>query len=168
MKRTLVMIRHAKSSWANPLQSDFERPLNERGLNDAPAMGKRLKKAGITPDLLISSTALRTQQTTQLIAAETGYDISKVQWEEKLYHCRPAVFEEVIMEAPDEVKTLFIVAHNPGITEFANQLSPDFSIGNMPTCGMVGVHLDADKWSDFYTAKRKVFMFDYHKNDPDD
>lgn len=168
MKRTLVMIRHAKSSWANPLQSDFERPLNERGLGDAPMMGKRLAEAGINPDLVISSTALRTRQTSQLIAAEVGYNVSDVQWEEKLYHCIAAVFEEVIMEVPDEVETVFIVAHNPGITDFVNQLSPDFAIGNMPTCGMVGVHMEAAHWSDYYSVKRKVFMFDYPKNDHDD
>jgi phosphohistidine phosphatase len=168
MKRTLVMIRHAKSSWANPLQSDFERPLNDRGLADAPVMGKRLANAGLKPDLVVSSTALRTRQTSKLITAEVGYSTDNVQWEEKLYHCVPAVFDEVIMEAPDDVKTLFIVAHNPGITDFVNQLSPDFSIGNMPTCGMVGVHLDAQSWADFYSVKRKVFMFDYPKNDHDD
>lgn len=168
MKRTLVMIRHAKSSWANPLQSDFERPLNERGLGDAPVMGKRLAVAGIKPDLVISSTALRTRQTSQLITAEVGYDINRVQWEEKLYHCIPAVFDEVIMELPDDVKTVFIVGHNPGITDFVNQLSPDFSIGNMPTCGIAGTHLEAETWADFYSVKRKVFMFDYPKNDHDD
>lgn len=167
MKRTLLMIRHAKSSWANPLQTDFDRPLNERGQHDAPAMGKRLKTAGITPDLIISSTALRTRQTTQLIAAETGYDLAGVQWEEKLYHCVAAVFEDVIMAIPDHVQTAFVVAHNPGITDFVNQLSKDFSIGDMPTCGIVGAHLEAAHWSDLLDVKRKVFLFDFPKNEHD-
>jgi phosphohistidine phosphatase len=155
------MIRHAKSSWANPLQSDFERPLNDRGKSDAPLMGKELKKLGITPDLIISSTAKRTRQTAKKIAAEVGYDFDKVKWEEKLYHCIPSVFEEVIYEVSPEIKTVFIIAHNPGITEFVNQLSPEFSIDNMPTCGIVGANFDAREWSSFSMEKRKVFLFEY-------
>lgn len=155
------MIRHAKSSWANPLQSDFERPLNERGKEEAPAMGKLLRKKDIIPDLIISSTARRTRQTAKRIAEEVGYDEDDIKWEEKLYHCIPPVFEEVIFETSDRVKTLFIVAHNPGITEFVNQLSPDFSIDNMPTCGVVVAELEANEWNNFLIAKRKVILFEH-------
>lgn len=165
MKRTLILIRHAKSSWANPTQTDFERPLNERGLRDAPVMGKRLKKAGITPDLIICSTANRTRQTAKYIAEATGYDINRVKWEEKLYHCVPSVFEELLYEVADDVKTVFIIAHNPGITEFANQLSPGFSVGNMPTCSIVGTHFEAEGWNSFPIAKQTVFLFDHPRNE---
>jgi phosphohistidine phosphatase len=165
MQRTLVMIRHAKSSWTNPLQSDFERPLNERGEQDAPAMGKRLKEYGVIPDLIIASSAKRTKQTAKKIAKEVGYDIDNIRWEEKLYHCIPSVFEEIIYELKDKVHTVFIVAHNPGITEFVNQLAPDFSVENMPTCGIVGAHIEAEEWNMFPQAKRKVFLFDYPKNE---
>lgn len=155
------MIRHAKSSWANPLQSDFERPLNDRGKHDAPEMGKRLKKMGVTPDLIISSTAKRTKQTAKKIAEETGYNEDNIRWEEKLYHCIPSVFEEVIYEVSDKIKTVFIVAHNPGITDFVNQLSPDFTIDNMPTCGIVGAQVDADEWNNFNIADKKVFLYEH-------
>src|SRR4051812_2896417 len=169
MERTLVMIRHAKSSWANPLQSDFDRPLNTRGEKDAPQMGERLKEASLIPDLIISSTAKRTRQTAKRIAKAVGYNIDDIKWEEKLYHCIPSVLEEVIYEINDSVKTLFIVAHNPGITEFVNQLSPDFSIGNMPTCGIVAAHVATvgQGWNSFPGAKRKVFLFDYPANEHD-
>ena len=165
MERTLVMIRHAKSSWANPLQSDFDRPLNERGKEDAPAMGEQLKKMGIIPDLIIASTAKRTRQTAKKIAKETGYNEDDIKWEEKLYHCIPSVFEEVIYEISDKVKTVFIVAHNPGITGFVNQLSPEFSIDNMPTCGVVGAHIETNEWNNFSIAKRKVFLYEYPGKD---
>jgi phosphohistidine phosphatase len=161
MQRTLVMIRHAKSSWANPLQSDFERPLNERGTQDAPAMGEKLKKLGIIPDLIIASTAKRTKQTAKKIAKAVGYDPDNIKWEEKLYHCIPSVFEEVIFEVSDAVKTIFIVAHNPGITGFVNQLSPEFCIDNMPTCAVVAAYVETNEWSGFAIAKRKVFLFEY-------
>jgi len=163
--KTLVMIRHAKSSWANPLQSDFERPLNERGKEEAPAMGKKLKELKVIPDLIVSSTAKRTRQTAKRIAEATGYDADHIKWEEKLYHCIPSVFEEVIFEVSDAVNTVFIVAHNPGITDFVNQLSPDFSIDNMHTCGMVGVRIETDEWNKFSLAERKVFLFEYPGKD---
>ncbi len=164
MERTLVMIRHAKSSWVNPLQSDFERPLNDRGEKDAPKMGERLKKQNIIPDLIISSTAKRAKQTARKIAKAIGYTEEKILWYEKLYHCIPAVFEEVIYEIPNDVKTVFIVAHNPGITSFVNEFSPDFYTDNMPTCSIVGVRFDSDEWNEWNNAEKKVFLFECPKN----
>lgn len=166
MQRTLVMIRHAKSSWANPLQSDFERPLNDRGEQDAPMMGERLKKLNVIPDLIISSDAKRAKQTAKKIGAVLGYDPGKIQWVEKLYHCIPPVFEEVIQDIDDDVKTVFIVAHNPGITAFVNDLSPSFNIDHMPTCGVVAARMDTEHWSDFSFAERNVFLFEYPKKQP--
>ena len=163
MNRRLVMIRHAKSSWANPLQSDFERPLNDRGDHDAPMMGERLKKLGIIPDLIVSSTAKRAKQTAKKVAGALGYDTGKIQWEDKLYHCIPSVFEEVLYEIDDAVQTVFIVAHNPGISQFVNELSADFKIDNMPTCGMVGAEVEAKHWEMFPNAAKKVFLFEYPK-----
>ena len=167
MQRTLVLIRHAKSSWANPLQSDFDRPLNEKGKTQAPAMGKKLKEKGIFPDLIVSSSAKRTRQTAKRIAEELGYKLDDIKWEEKLYHCIPSVFEEVIYEINDNVKTVFIVAHNPGITDFINQLSSSFSIADMPTCGVVAAHLETSEWSNFATTERKVFLAEYPGKDDD-
>ena len=163
MQRTLVLIRHAKSSWDNLTQSDFERPLNERGEHDAPMMGKRLKELGLEPDLIIASTAKRAKQTAKKIADAIAYDKDDIQWEEKLYHCIPAIFEEVIYGIKDKVKTVFIVAHNPGITQFVNQLSPSFSLDDMPTCGAVAAHLDAAHWNEFSIVKKEVFLFEYPK-----
>lgn len=163
MERTLVLIRHAKSSWAEIGQADFERPLNERGENDAPMMGNRLKNIDLVPNLIIASTAKRAKQTAKKIADAIGYDKEDIQWEEKLYHCMPPTFEEVISGIKDGVKTVFIVAHNPGITAFANTLSQSFSIDNMPTCSIVAAQMDLEDWEEFKTAKKKVFLFDYPK-----
>lgn len=163
MQRTLVMVRHAKSSWANPLQSDFERPLNERGLQDAPMMGERLKELNIIPDLIISSTAKRAKQTAKKIAIPLGYSEEKILWVDKLYHCIPAVFEEIILETENKNNTVIIVAHNPGITDFVNELVPGFAIDNMPTCGMVGTHINTEEWNDFGIAQKEVFLFEYPK-----
>jgi phosphohistidine phosphatase len=165
MKRKLVMIRHAKSSWANPLQSDFERPLNDRGQKDAPMMGERLNKCDVKPDLIISSTAKRAKQTAKKVAAAFNYEENKIKWDDKLYHCIPSVFEEVLYEVDNDVQTVFIVAHNPGITEFVNQLSDKFKIDNMPTCGIVAAEFELEEWNEFSTTGKKVILFDYPKKE---
>lgn len=167
MERTLVMIRHAKSSWVNPLQSDFERPLNERGKREAPEMAHKLKQAGIMPDLVLCSKAKRTRQTAKRICEVLGYDLERVRFEEKLYHCIPSVFDELLYEVDDKIKTVFIIAHNPGITEFVNHLSHDFTIDNMPTCGIACARFDAAEWNLFPAVKKTVFLFEYpeKKND---
>ncbi len=159
MQRTLVMIRHAKSSWANPLQSDFERPLNKRGEHEAQEMGNLLKKMGLVPDLLICSKAKRTRQTAKRIADAVSYDKELIQKEEKLYHCISSVFDEVIFEIDDSIQTVFIVAHNPGITEFVNYLSHEFKVMEMPTCGIAAIQFDADEWNQLPLADRKKLFF---------
>lgn len=163
MQRRLLMIRHAKSSWSNPMQSDFDRPLNSRGRRDAPDMGERLKEMNVVPDIIYSSTAKRAKATAIKIAKVFGIKEEQIVWYDKLYHCIPSVFEEVIYEIDDNVKTAFIVAHNPGITDFANDLSSQFKIDNVPTCGIVGASFDANEWNDFNRVNKQVFLFDYPK-----
>lgn len=163
MKKRLVLIRHAKSSWANPLQSDYDRPLNERGLKDAPEMGSRLRKAGFTPDLIIASTARRAAETAKRIAKEVGYPVEKIMWQEKLYHCISSVFDEVVREIPDNMRTVFLVAHNPGITDYVNELSKDFHIDNLPTCSTAGAEADIDSWFDWPMKDHHIFLIDYPK-----
>lgn len=148
-------------------QRDYDRPLNQRGKKDAPEMGKRLReKHHVIPDLIISSPAVRAASTAKLIAAEVGYDPGQIRWVEKLYHCTAEVFEDVITggDIPDEVKTVFIFAHNPGISLFAHCAVPDLLPEDMPTCGMAGLTFNAAQWSDYTEAKPVPLFFDYPKN----
>lgn len=162
MKR-LILIRHAKSSWANPLQSDFDRPLNDRGLHDAPMMGARLKKAGVRTDLIIASTAKRAAQTAIGVAKKIGYPEEKILWREDLYHCIPSVFEEVISEVDNAVQTLLVVAHNPGISEFAAALDNTRSVHHMATCAIAGFDFGSDHWSEVRSAPKTLFIYDTPK-----
>lgn len=163
MKKNIFLIRHAKSSWQSATLSDFERPLNERGERDAPIMGKILKDKGIIPDLIISSTAKRAQQTAKKMAKALGYDQDKIQFEESLYHCSPEQIFQVLQWLDASVSSVFIVAHNPGITHFCNQISTTFSLANMPTCGIVGFSCEAEDWTAVEQAKKEVFLFEYPK-----
>ncbi len=161
--KTLVLIRHAKSSWAEPMQADYDRPLNDRGREDAPRMGERLKKLSVVPDLIVSSTAKRAAQTAKRIAEGVGYHPEKIHWVERLYHASPATMETVIASLEDDVQTVFLVSHNNGLTQYANSLSPVFSTDNMPTCAAVGCRTEIQAWSDFPAAAKTVFLYEYPK-----
>jgi len=161
--KQLFLIRHAKSDWANPMQSDFDRPLNERGERDASMMGKQLRELNIHPDAIIASSARRTRQTAKRIAKALDFPKEKIQLQERFYHCESETFLNTINDIDDSLNTVFIIAHNPGITYFVNSLSPLFQIDNMPTCGVAGVRFDAGSWKEFTTAKKEVFLFEYPK-----
>jgi phosphohistidine phosphatase len=126
-------------------------------------MGKRLKDAGIIPDKIIASTAKRAAQTAKHIAKSIGLDADKIEWHEEMYHCVPTVFEEIIYSMDDAVNTLMIVAHNPGISEFAASLDPSNKVSHMPTCAVVGIEVDAARWSDLSSAGKSLFLFDTPK-----
>ena len=104
-------------------QKDYDRPLNPRGLKDAPMMGLRLSKREIDIDLIVASTAKRAAQTALLIAKELDYKKDKILWLDKLYHAQPAIIQDVILEVDDQYQTIMIVCHNNGITDFANSLA---------------------------------------------
>lgn len=166
MGKLLVLIRHAKSDWSSGATIDYERPLNERGHRDAPMMGMRLLQKSILPDLIIASTAIRAATTARLIAKEIGYAAQDILWQEDLYHCMPPVFENVIEAADinDSINTVFIVAHNPGITDYANEKTAGLHLANMPTCSMVGINLDIDSWQQLREVSGTLNFFDYPKN----
>lgn len=164
MKRTVILTRHAKSDWNSGVMTDFDRPLNERGMRDAPVMGKRLLEKQVTPQLIIASTARRAAATAKLIARAIGYNEQDIKWVEALYHCYTPTFEKVISEADDAAAIVMIVAHNPGITEYANEKVTSLSIDNMPTCSMVAFDLEAGSWSQLPDIKGTFRFFDYPKN----
>ncbi|RQO31801.1 phosphohistidine phosphatase [Taibaiella sp. KBW10] len=163
MHKQVVIIRHAKSSWANPGQTDFDRPLNERGKTDAPVMGKRLQTYGLQPDAIFASTAKRTRQTADAIAKAMQYT-DAIHWEDKLYHAPPETIEDMICAADDALQTIYIIAHNPGITEFVNEAIPGFCTPNVPTCGIIAFSVACSHWVDYHQAQKTLITYDYPKN----
>jgi phosphohistidine phosphatase len=162
-ERTLVLIRHAKSSWNNPLLSDYNRPLNERGHRDAPEMGRRLADRKMKPDLIIASTARRAAETAKAIAAGVGYPEASIQWVDELYHCVPAVFGEVLAGVAATVKSVFVVAHNPGTSEFAHSLVSGIPAGEVPTCAAVGIQFPTSDWTHLSKEDSKLLFYDTPK-----
>lgn len=163
MSKRFVIIRHAKSSWATLGQADFDRPLNERGKQNAPEMGRRLLQYGLMPDLVLASSSKRTRQTTKAIT-EAMHFSGKTEWLDKLYHAPVESIENAISTADDQYNTLFIIAHNPGLTQFLIEHGDRFITDNMPTCSIAAFQLDTDSWAGFYTAGKTVIKYDFPKN----
>jgi len=160
--KTLYFIRHAKSSWKDPLLSDFDRPLNKRGKTDAPVMAKRLKHHKVKPDLILCSPALRTKKTAQIIMQELDIKEKTVVFEPKLYESSFETYLELIKALPSEVKHVAIIGHNPEIT-LACELLADAIFGNIPTCGIVGLEFKPETFSEAGEGCAHVLFFDYPK-----
>jgi phosphohistidine phosphatase len=163
--KTLLLIRHAKSDWKHLELSDFDRPLNQRGLHDAPLMAKRLQQRGIRPDCIISSPAIRALTTAQLFAdgLKIGRDIIKTN--PQLYMAQLPTAIETIHDLNNDWQTALLVGHNPYMTELANFLSNCY-VENIPTCGIFCIQLTVDSWSDVTERAGKLMFFDYPKQLP--
>ena len=161
--KTLFIVRHAKSSWDNPILSDFERPLNDRGKKDAPRMGKRLKEKDIVVELMLSSPARRAVSTCKRIAEVLSYPEEKIRLEDKLYHATEDKMLDVIHGFKDQVDNVMIFGHNPGLTDFVNSLA-NGHISNVPTCGVVACNFFVDSWKDIDWGKGTIIFYDYPKN----
>jgi phosphohistidine phosphatase len=160
--KQLLVIRHAKSSWALAGQDDFERPLNDRGHRDAPVMAERLIERKVKIDAFIASPANRAFTTATYFAKAYGFSKKDIHFFKQLYHASPAVFFEVIGKTENAIKTVAIFSHNPGITSFVNELTAT-QIDNMPTCGVFAVKADIEDWKEFESAKKTFWFFDYPK-----
>ena len=164
--KKLYIIRHAKSSWGNAHLSDFERPLNHRGENDAPDMGQRLAMEGVKSSLIISSPANRALTTAKVISAKIGYPVSDIMEEERLYHAVTGVIKTLLSRVADEHDTVMIFGHNPGLTYLINEIS-DFDLDNLPTCAVCGIEFEMESWKDIQTTRGHQFYYDYPKSKND-
>ncbi len=160
--KELLVIRHAKSSWANLGQDDFDRPLNERGIRDAPEMARRLIESAITIDAFISSTAKRAFSTATYFAEAYHKETAAIQKKQELYHAPSERYYQVIKTINPLINTAAIFSHNPGITDFVNSLGTT-QIDNMPTCGVFAVKLYTADWRKIETCKKEFWFFDYPK-----
>jgi phosphohistidine phosphatase len=160
--KTLFLVRHAKSSWKYPNLDDFERPLNKRGRNNAPFMGKILKGLRISPDLIISSPANRAAMTARIIAAKINYPLENIHYSEAIYEFSESALLHVVKQIDDVVDKAMIVGHNPATNGLANYIG-DQPISNIPTAGVFGVELDISSWSKISEHCGKVIFFEYPK-----
>ncbi len=160
--KTLTLVRHAKSSWDYPELRDRDRPLNKRGERDAPVMGQRISAAGIRPSLIITSPAVRALTTAKTIAAEIGYPLEFLQREAGLYLASLDDFLAIVAAQDAGFNNIMVVGHNPGLTAFANFLSPSLT-SNVPTSGVVCVNVDRENWDLRDRPVTELVLYDYPK-----
>ncbi len=144
--KTLFLIRHAKSSWEDAALADKERPLNSRGKRDAPRMGERLAKRGVKPDLILSSPAVRAQETAEIIAEKLDYRRSNIVVEDRLYAGEANELLAVIRSLGDTLGCVLVIGHNPEMTTLAHHFSDEIS--HLPTCAVAEFSFATKSWSD--------------------
>ena len=160
--KTLTLLRHAKSSWKDTSLKDRDRPLNKRGERDAPKMGKRIDAAGIRPSLIVSSPAVRALTTAKVAAKALDYPLEYLEREDQLYLASLDDLLDVLVAQDDKFDRIMLVAHNPGLTDFANFLQPGLT-NNLPTAGVITVNIDQDHWNLYERPPTELVYYDWPK-----
>lgn len=143
--KTLFLLRHAKSSWENAAQTDFERPLNKRGREAAPLMGRFIRQNEVKPDVIICSTAARARETAELIVDASKLE-SELRFDGRIYDATWLDLLKVIAGIEDEIESALLIGHNPGFEETVFRLTDEKVI--MPTAALVKIELDIEHWNE--------------------
>lgn len=141
--KTLYILRHAKSSWSDPVLADFDRPLNDRGNAAAPFMGRLMSESGFSPEVILASPAERAKQTA-LLVKNAGKLAAKIKFEERIYEASPQTLRQVISGLEQTISSAMLIGHNPGMEGFIRYLTNEAQ--RMPTAALAIIDLPADKW----------------------
>lgn len=159
-------MRHGKSSWDDSTLADRDRPLSRRGERDVPRIAERIKAHKVRPSLIAASNAKRTWQTARLVAETIGYPREFMHREPSLYLADAATLRAFVAALDDTLNSVLVCAHNPGVTNFANELAPRLT-GNVPTSGCLIVDSDVRLWSEFSDSELTLRTYEFPKNLPD-
>jgi len=163
--KRLLILRHAKSSWADSSLDDWQRPLNDRGRRDAPRVGEWLRARALVPDVIVTSDAVRARETAAAVATASGYSRAIVV-EPSLYHATPADAIEVVRGVADQTaRTLLLVGHNPGLEDLVSRLSGEHH--DMVTAAIVELTVRIERWSDLDLTVTASMASSWQPGDPD-
>lgn len=161
--KELLIVRHGKSSWDEPNQSDRDRPLKPRGEQAADAMGARLAARASAPERIVTSDARRALATAERLAAAAGLDSDRVVVEPQLYTERVHDVLKVIRRIDQGVERAAVVGHNPALHELVHALS-ELRLGKYPTAAMAHLRLPVGRWSDVAEGSAEVVDYDWPKS----
>ena len=162
MPRKLFLCRHAKSSWNDAALSDFDRPLNKRGIRDAPVMAERLLARSCSPDKVLCSPSVRTRETVAHFVDVLGIEEQKIEYVDAIYEAAPGDLLKAI-EQQQEVTELMLIGHNPAMEYLASMLNGGDRL-TMATCAVCEFDVDGiDNWADFSEAQIELAHFDFPK-----
>ena len=151
--KSLIIVRHCKSSWADLSLSDFDRPLNKRGNIDGELMSNYLREKEKKIDKLILSTSKRTRLTSKYFTEKIHFD--SISYLDELYHASYSDIINIISKVENNFNSVMVIGHNPGLTELINQYTI-MNIYNLPTTGVVKVEFKGDKWERITENKGKI------------
>jgi len=144
--KSLLVMRHAKSSWKKEGVSDHDRPLNERGKSDAPRMGRWLAQHGLRPERILCSSAKRAKKTAKLVADVLDC-AGCIEVHKRLYAAGPEDYIALLQLLPDDVQTAMIIAHDPTISHFVSTYAGAYT--QMPTGSIAQFDVPVAQWSAF-------------------
>jgi phosphohistidine phosphatase len=161
--KTLILLRHAKSGWDDPVARDFDRPLNPKGQRAALAMGKHMKSLGLSFDLVAASPAARVVETLEHVGAGYGSDLAPA-WDKRIYLASAATLLDLVHEFPDAAGTALISGHNPGLEELVLGLVPGGALRSdveekFPTAALAEIHFDVERWQDVEPREGELVRF---------
>lgn len=160
--RDVCFVRHAKSSWDDPTERDFDRKLDARGRRDAPMMAHKMHELHLVPDLIITSGAKRALKTARYFQEEFGLPDERFEITNDLYEAAPETVYDIVRGAPDHARFIYVFGHNPTLTWVANSIA-GVHIDNVPTCGIVHVQVMMDSWKKFKPEHAAFIGFHYPK-----
>jgi phosphohistidine phosphatase len=143
--KTLLLMRHAKSSWKHTELKDFDRPLNKRGQKDAPRMGRLLMEQELIPQLILSSPAVRARETVEAFIKASGSP-GEVKYFDSFYLAEPSVYLDIVKTLPDDLERVMLVGHNPGLEGAVQVLSGQ--VESLPTGAIAHIVLPIHHWSE--------------------
>ncbi|GMQ77767.1 MAG: histidine phosphatase family protein [Anaerolineae bacterium] len=144
--KSLLILRHAKSSWKNKYLSDHDRPLNKRGKRDAPRMGQLIRNEDLVPDLILTSSAERALKTAEAAADACGFE-DEIQIVRSFYHGSIGTYHDVLSQVSDKISRVLIVGHNPGLEDFLEDLIGVWE--RLPTAALAHITLPIRSWKNF-------------------
>jgi len=161
--KTLFLVRHSKAVTRKANLPDFRRTLVKAGEKKSMSMAKKLKKEGVTPDLIISSTANRALETAHLFARHLDYPTNDIEVKDALYNeMSPEALLYLVRQVDNTYKSIMLFGHNPAFTDFASYLVRGFD-QDIPKTGIVGIQFQKDSWKEVSKGDGKVEFFEYPK-----
>ena len=161
--KELLVIRHGKSSRDDPSLDDHERPLERRGREDAPGMGRRLQARGAVPERIVTSDAVRARDTAAGVAAGAGLDVDAVLPEPRLYTGSADDVLAVVRRLEAGLERVAVVGHNPALHDFLHTVS-DLRVRKFPTAAVAHVRFPVAQWREVGPGTGEVVDYDYPKS----
>lgn len=160
--KELTLVRHAKSSWKYPELDDFDRPLNNRGRHDLPAMTKRIAAYPLRPDLILSSSAKRALTTATAIHTCLQLPVEQLQTQPELYEACSETLMLILQNLPESTQHVMLVGHNPGLESLAYLLTHE-PLEKFPTAAVLHLQLGITEWHELAEDCASIILFDYPK-----